>query len=80
MSTWFSKAKRQKIASSICDCGSPAETILRDVPQCARCAALEKQMYPSGWAGVAAKKHRPLIESIEYPLGVVAPWLRNQEP
>jgi hypothetical protein len=74
---WFSRRQKRLIARSTCECGQPAKTILRGVVQCDRCAAIEKKLYPSGWAGMEAKNRRPLIESIEYPPGVIPPYLRR---
>jgi len=71
----FSRKQRRKISHAICDCGDPATTILRGVAQCDRCASCEKKLYPIGWAGVAAKKSRPLIVSFENECPLMPPYL-----
>ena len=39
-----------------CECGAPATTQLRGVWQCRLCARMERQLYPTGWAGRELKR------------------------
>lgn len=48
-----------KLPNVQCECSEPATVVLRGAAQCARCAAIEKTLYPIGWAGMEAKKHNP---------------------